>query len=61
MDSDFKLVIVLNSYLIKTKDPQQALLFSLTQEIISESLSYNRSIEILNFSFKYLCCLFDEK
>lgn len=59
MDSDFKLVIVLNNYLIKSKSESKSLIFSLTKEIIGESLSYNRSVEILNFCLKYICLVWD--
>lgn len=61
MDSDFKLVIVLSNYLIKSWSENGSILFSLTKEIIGESLSYNRSVEILNFCFKYICWLWDER
>lgn len=59
MDSDWKLVTVLSNYLIKSSNEQSSILFSLAKEIIGESLSYNRSVEILNFSFKFISWLWD--
>lgn len=60
MDADWKLIIVIHNYLSQGSTEEEALIFQLAQEVVSESLSLNRSIEILSFLYKYVGYLFEQ-
>ena len=60
MDADWKLIIVVHNLLSQAKEEQEALIFQLAQEVITESLTLNRSVEILSFLYKYIIFLFEQ-
>lgn len=60
MDSDWKLIIVIHNLLTQATLETENTIFVLAQEVICESLTKNRSIEILTFIYKYVPYLFKQ-
>lgn len=60
MDADWKLIVVVQNLLSQGAGEEEALVFQLSQEVMGESLTLNRSIEILSFLFRYVTYLFQQ-